>query len=590
VGMLSTFRARAALALANFAEKIAAPGILKRAPRTLSGVDDSRGWFSLLARHVGFQTNTVETRDSVHSQSTVFSSMTQIASDIGKMRARLMELADGIWTEITSAAFSPVLRKPNHFQTWQRFIEQWVLSLLSNGNAYILKVRDNRSVVVALYVLDPTRCRPLVATSGDVFYALGEDDLSRVHTSYEGENALPASEIIHDRINCLFHPLVGISPLFACSLAATKALKADQNASRFFANQSQPGGVLTAPGEISDPNAARLKEYFETRFTGENAGKVAVLGDGLQYTPMTTNAVDAQLVEQLKLSAEQIAAVFKIPGYLVGAAPVPPNNNIEALRLDYYQRCLQSIIEGIENSLDDGLALGKMADGRTLGIELDLDALLRMDSATRVEMLTKASGGAYMKPNEARKRDNLPPAAGGDALYKQQQDYSLAALAERDANKPFAKPAPAPAAAPAAPAAPAADDEARAEAAAAKAAADEAHRAVQALTERLTSADARVADAERARAEAERRATDAEAQRAEATADQLRTALEALPERVSSAVAKAMPEAQQVEPGELAASVKGAVEQVRSEAEEAAAESLAAALITRLAALEFADA
>jgi HK97 family phage portal protein len=457
VGAIAKVRARVALTLANFAAKIAHPGVIKRAG-TLSGVDGSgRGWTTIFSslRHLNFQTDTVVDQTKVVAQVTVFACMTLIAADIGKLRAKLIEQLAGIWQEVASPAFSPVLRKPNRFQTWQKFIEQWVLSLLSNGNTYVLKVRDGRKVVVAMYVLDPTRCRPLVAPDGSVYYELQQDDLSTVS---ETVPAVPASEIIHDRINCLFHPLVGVSPLFACGLAATKGLKIEENATRFFANQSQPGGVLTAPAEISDPTADRLKEYFEREFTGDNAGKVAVLGDGLHYEPMTTNAVDAQLVEQLKWSAEQICACFHVPAYLVGAAPVPPNNNVEALRLDYYGRCLQSLIEGIENALDDGLGLGPMSDGKVLGIELDLDGLLRMDTTTLTAALKEQVSAGITAPNEARRRLNLPRVEGGDSPMAQQQNFSLSALAKRDAKAdPFgttAAPAPAPA-----PALPSPDDQ-----------------------------------------------------------------------------------------------------------------------------------
>lgn len=468
-------RARVALTLANVAAKIASPAVLRRL--SLSGVDGGRGWVTLFSgglRHLNFQSDEVEVNsDRVHAQSTVFACMTQIAPDIGKLRAKLMEKTGEIWVEINSPAFSPVLRKPNRYQTWQKFIEQWIYSLLSNGNTYVLKVRDQRGVVIELFVLDPNRCRPLVATGvGSVYYELQVDDLSKVPNALTGENSLPASEIIHDRINCLFHPLVGLSPIFACGLTATKGLRIEENAARFFANQSQPGGVLTAPAEIKDETAARLKEYFEQNFTGENAGKVAVLGDGLTYEPMTTNAVDAQLIEQLQWSAKQICAVFHVPGYLVGAEPVPANNNVEALTLQYYSQCLQTLIEGIENSLDDGLGLLTPKDGKQYGVELDLRGLMRMDSRAMVEVLTKASGGAYLTPDEARAEANRGPVPGGNTLYKQHQDYSLAALAKRDAlSDPFglAKPTPAPAPPPA----PAADSQdPPQDAAAAKAAAE----------------------------------------------------------------------------------------------------------------------
>src|SRR6185312_14046419 len=110
------------------------------------------------------------------------------------------------------------------------------------------------------------------------------DDLSGLHD--DKNVVVPASEIIHDRMNCLFHPLVGLSPIYAAGLAATQGLHIQGNSATFFKNGSNPGGVLTAPGAISDETAARLKAAWATNYSGENAGKVAVLGDGLKYEAM----------------------------------------------------------------------------------------------------------------------------------------------------------------------------------------------------------------------------------------------------------------------------------------------------------------
>lgn len=415
---------------------------------TLSGVDDSRGWWRIWESHTGaWQQDIVVRQDHVMAQATVFACMTLIASDLGKLCLKLMQKTGDIWQEIESPAFSPVLRKPNRYQTRQKFIEQWIISKLSQGNTYVLKQRDARGVVVAMYVLDPCRVRPLVAPDGSVYYSLMEDNLSTV---FENFPAVPASEIIHDRMVCLFHPLVGVSPIFACGLAATQALKIQQNSAKFFENMSRPSGVLTAPGEISDNTAARLKANWEANFTGEKIGKVAVLGDGLKYEAMTVNAVDAQLVEQLKLSAEQICSTFHVPAYMVGAAPPPAYNNIEALNQQYYSQCLQALIESVEASLDEGLGLTNVT-GKMLGTEFELDDLLKMDTATLTTTLGEQVAKGISKPNEARRRLNLIPVIGGDTPYLQQQNYSLAALDKRDTgadpfgtSKPAAPALPAP--------------------------------------------------------------------------------------------------------------------------------------------------
>lgn len=396
----------------------------------LSSVNENRGWYRILESFPGaWQTNTVIDRNLVLSYHAVYACMTLIASDISKLRIKLVEQKDGIWEEIDSPAFSPVLRKPNPIQNRIQFIEGWILSKLIYGNTYVLKVRDERRVVRAMYVLDPAKVTPLVSDDGEIFYQLSSDNIAGLAQDV----TVPATEVIHDRFNCLFHPLVGTSPIFAAGLAAMQGLRIQNNSTYFFGNKSVPGGVLTAPGAISDETAARLKEAWETKFSGENAGKIAVLGDGLKFEAMTISATDSQLIEQLKLTAEIVCSVFHVPPYKAGVGQMPTYNNIQSLNVEYYSQCLQSLIEAAELCLDEGLGIGMgvRTDGKVYGTEFDLDGLLRMDSVTQMEVLDKAK--SIMTPNEQRRKIELPKTPGGDVVYRQQQDFSLEALAKRDA-------------------------------------------------------------------------------------------------------------------------------------------------------------
>lgn len=407
----------------------------KEAPRGAQSVDDSRGWLTVFERWPGaWQADVQVDEDAVLANWAVFACTTLIAGDIGKLGLRLMQRGGGdTWGPTRSPAFSPVLEKPNAYQTRQKFFESWMLSKLSPaGNTYVLKVRDARGVVVAMHVLDPSRCKPLVAPDGSVWYELGDDTLAQVPGGRRV--AVPASEIIHDRMWCLFHPLVGVGPIYACALAATQGLKIQGNSAKFFQNMSRPSGILTAPGKISDETAKRLKDEWERNFSGDQIGRVAVLGDGLAYSPMSTTPVDAQLTEQLKLTGEMVCSTFHVPAWKVGIGSRPPYQNAEIENQAYYADCLQTQIEGIEALLDDGLGLAPRYRA-----EFDVDDLFRMDSGTQIDRLTKAAGGAVMMPDEARQRLNLPPVPGGDTIYLQQQNYSLAALARRDAQPdPFA--------------------------------------------------------------------------------------------------------------------------------------------------------
>jgi HK97 family phage portal protein len=389
-----------------------------------------------------WQQNREINRDTAASFHADFACKTLIARDIAKLRVKLAEKDENdIWSEVTNPAYSPVLRRPNDYQTRNQFWESWVLSKLSRGNTYVLKVRDDRNVVIQLHVLDPTRVQPLISDDGTVFYRVSTDNL--VGT---GEITVPAREIIHDRFNCLFHPLVGTPPVFASGLASMLGINAQQAAALLFENRSQPGGMLIYPQEVKEEEEQRVKEQFEQRFSRANLGRIAVLTGGAKYEKLPLTAVEAQMIEQLKWSAEVVCSVYHVPPYKVGVGVLPTYNNIQSLNVEYYSQALQSHIEEIEELLDAGLGIGW---GVGMGTEFDTENLLRMDTVTQVTAIRDAVGAGVMAPNEGRAKFDLKPVTGGDQPYLQQQNYSLEALAKRDAQAdPFAPakpPAPTPA-------------------------------------------------------------------------------------------------------------------------------------------------
>jgi HK97 family phage portal protein len=263
---------------------------------------------------------------------------------------------------------------------------------------------------------------PLVTPDGQVFYQLGVDNLAGIE---QDAVKVPASEIIHDRFNCLCHPLVGLSPIFACGLAAYNGLKIQGNSAKYFTNMSRPSGILTAPGAIKPETATALKEAWESNYSGDNYGRIAVLGDDLKYEALSLTAEESQMVEQLRLTAEIVCSAFHVPKYKVIGDP-PSFNNIEALEQGYYSQCLQVLIEAIELLLDEGLSIPALQ-----GAEFDLDGLLRMDTKTQVETLSAAIKGGLDTPNEARARRNQKPLPGGDSIWLQEQNWPMEVLATR---------------------------------------------------------------------------------------------------------------------------------------------------------------
>jgi len=408
----------------------------KAAPLGLQIPDSSSrgGWWPLIREAFpgAWQQNVETPLCSVLQHPTVFACITLIAGDMAKMRWDLTQhIGNDVWTPIEVAAFSPVLRKPNHYQTDFQFREHWTISKLIYGNTYVLKQRDLRGLVTALHVLDPCRVRPLVAPDGSVFYELKADTLAQ---QPQDVVIVPAREIIHDHFNELFHPLVGISPLFAAGIPAMLGLKIETSSTAFFANGSMPGGILYVPGVLDQTKADDLKSRWDTNYGGANQGTVAVLPDGMKFEPVLAGRADqSQLSEQWTAASQAIATAFHVPFYMVGGPP-PPYNNPQAQSVDYLARCLQPLIVAMETGMDDGLGLTPdRINGTQYGIQLKTSDLLLMDTLTMMTVLKDGTSAGLLSPNEGRAQLNYPPVSGGESPLMQQQNFTLEALARQNA-------------------------------------------------------------------------------------------------------------------------------------------------------------
>ena len=381
------------------------------------------GW--VRASSVGFQEFLPRvSQDSIHSFFAVFACVSKIAHDISKLPLLTKVKKDGIWAEQDIPA--PYLKRPNPYQTLQQFFECWLASKLLNGNAYIYKQRDTKGKITELYVLNADLVQPMIDETGAVWYQVGGDKLANIpYTAL-----FAAEDIIHDRWNCFYHPLVGLPPIMACNIAAGNGLAIQESSRHFFANRALPSGILTAPGHIDREKAQALAQAWSDAYSNGKIGKTAVLGDGMSYQQLSVNAVDSQLIEQLRLSAEIVCSAFHMPAFLIGFGSLPAGMKVSDLNELYYSGCLQSLIEAIEALLSNELGNAKA--------EFDLHSLIRMDAQSQMQVLADGVKASVLTINEARSKQGLPAVAGGDTPYMQQQNYSLAALAKRDAqSNPF---------------------------------------------------------------------------------------------------------------------------------------------------------
>src|SRR4249920_68664 len=95
----------------------------------LNALSTQGGWWPLIREPFtgAWQRNVEISAGSALSYFAVYACYRLITTDIGKLCLRLVEQdRHGVWSETESAAFSPFLRKPNEYQTINKYVEQYI--------------------------------------------------------------------------------------------------------------------------------------------------------------------------------------------------------------------------------------------------------------------------------------------------------------------------------------------------------------------------------------------------------------------------------------------------------------------------------
>jgi HK97 family phage portal protein len=357
---------------------------------------------------------------NLYANSGIYACVSVISSDVACLQPRVLRRrTDGSREEHQNHPAWALLQKPNTYQTSLQFVQRYLMSKLTSGNAYVLLFRDARGVVNEMYVLNPNTVQPLITDNGDVYYRIARAPLHGVATT-DSHFVVPARDVIHDRMNPIWHDLIGISPMFAAGMSAMTSARIQMSSERFFANMARAGGVLVTPNKMDPTLAKKLQTEWEKNYSQGGLGKTAILTNGLSFEPMTVNAVDAEVVNQLRWGIEDIARVYRVPTFMVGELSKATFKNNEQMARTYYDGCLKYHISSFEQAFTYGLELGTGIE-----VEMDLSALLRLDAETRFTAHQSALQAGIKSINEVRHEEDLPPVAGGEQPRIQMQYVSL---------------------------------------------------------------------------------------------------------------------------------------------------------------------
>ena len=303
--------------------------------------------------------------------------------------------------------------EPNPEMSSFVFRETLMTHLLLWGNAYAQIIRNSKGEVMALYPLMPNKMSVDRDENGQLYY-----QYLRSTDEVGGKNEtviLKPTDVLH--IPGLgFDGLVGYSPIAMAKNAIGLAIATEEYGAKFFANGAAPSGVLEHPGTIKDPQ--RVREAWQSQFGGsQNSGKIAVLEEGMKYTPISISPEQAQFLETRKFQINEIARIFRVPPHMVGDLEKSSFSNIEQQSLEFVKYTLDPWVIRWEQSIMRTLLTPE--EKKSYFVKFNLEGLLRGDYQSRMNGYATARQNGWMSANDIRELENLdriPAEAGGD-LY-----------------------------------------------------------------------------------------------------------------------------------------------------------------------------
>ena len=304
--------------------------------------------------------------------------------------------------------------EPNPEMSSFVFRETLMTHLLLWGNAYAQIIRNGKGEVVALYPLMPNKMTVSRDATGQLYYAYqkSQEELTKDNVPTV---ILHPSDVLH--IPGLgFDGLVGYSPIAMAKNAIGLAIATEEYGSKFFANGAAPSGVLEHPGTIKDPQ--RVRESWMSQFGGSaNSNKIAVLEEGLKYTPISISPEQAQFLETRKFQINEIARIFRVPPHMVGDLEKSSFSNIEQQSLEFVKYTLDPWVVRWEQSIQRTLLTPE--EKKTYFAKFNVEGLLRGDYQSRMSGYATARQNGWMSANDIRELENLDriSAEDGGDLY-----------------------------------------------------------------------------------------------------------------------------------------------------------------------------
>lgn len=286
--------------------------------------------------------------------------------------------------QLTGASYPAALTHPWEDADQTDLITETVASLALRGNAYLRVIRDENGSVISIRPLDPLECAPTIRTGSGARTV-----------EWRGKTYGPR-DIAHLRLLRLTGSAEGLGPIQACQQAILGALDMSTYATNFVAAGGIPTGILTTDQPISPKQAKEAAAAWMEN--NSRANGIAVLGQGLNFTPLLLKPEEVQFLESREFDSKAVARMFGIPAHLMHVGVEGSSltyQNVQDADISLIRWTLMAYLRPIES------AISRVLPGRT-SVRFNLDAFLRPDTRTRYDTYAAALQAGFLTIDEVR--------------------------------------------------------------------------------------------------------------------------------------------------------------------------------------------
>lgn len=275
--------------------------------------------------------------------------------------------------------------------------------LLLRGNAFARIVRGYDGQVRELWPLNPDTVQVRRTPSGLVYEHSKEGALTR----------LLAHEVLHLRHRLGDDGVLGVSPIAAARGVVELALSEQEHGKNTFTNGAKLLGVLKFPGKLKPEQRQAIAASWASQYAGgANAGRTAVLDEGVDFQALSMSLEDAQWIEARKFSVIEVCRLFRVPPVIVQSMEEANYSNSVELARQFITLSLRRHLVAWEQAIAKQLLTE--AGRRSYFAEHQVEGLLRGDAQNRAAFYSSGITAGWMLKSEARKLENLPAIEGID--------------------------------------------------------------------------------------------------------------------------------------------------------------------------------